>query len=52
MRLTDIKKIKSTTTTIQVLFETRDELKALGSKRETYDEIIKRLVKPYREGLK
>jgi hypothetical protein len=47
-----MKKIKSTITTIQVLFETRDELKAFGSKGETYDEIIKRLVKAYREGLK
>ena len=36
-------------TTIQLLIETRDELKALGSKGETYDEIIKRLIKVYKE---
>jgi len=39
-------------TTIQLLTETRDELKALGSKGETYDEIIKRLIKTYKEGKK
>jgi len=35
-------------TTIQLLAETRDELKALGSKGETYDEIIKRLIQAYK----
>jgi len=35
---------KNKSTTIQILTETRDELKALGSKGETYDSIIKRLI--------
>jgi hypothetical protein len=48
--MTTMKKNKSTT--IQILIETRDELKALGSKGETYDEIVKRLVKEHREGAK
>jgi hypothetical protein len=43
---------KNTNTTIQILTETRDELKTLGSKGETYDEIIKRLIKAYKEGAK
>jgi len=34
-------------TTIQVTVETRDKLQSLGSKGETYDEIIQRLVKSY-----
>ncbi len=37
-------------TTIQISTETRDELKTLGSKGETYDEIIKRLIKVYKKG--
>ncbi len=32
------------TTTIRVKFNTRDKLKALGKKGETYDEIIDRLI--------
>ena len=32
-------------TTIQISKETRDKLKELGKKGETYDEIIKRLLK-------
>jgi len=32
-------------TTIQVLKDTREKLKELGSKGETYDEIIQRLIK-------
>ena len=48
--MTAMKKNKSTT--IQILTETRDELKALGSKGETYDVIIKRLMQTYREGAK
>ena len=36
---------RTDTTTIQVTRDTREELKALGSKGETYDEIIKRLIK-------
>lgn len=35
-------------TTIQLTVETRNELKALGTKGETYDEIIKRLIKAYK----
>jgi len=40
----------SKNTTVQILIETRDELKSLGSKGETYDEIIKRLIKAYEKG--
>jgi hypothetical protein len=36
-------------TTIQVMIETRDELQTLGTKGETYDVIIKRLIKVHRE---
>ena len=43
---------KNANTTIQILTETRDELKALGSKGETYDGIIKRLIQAYRGGAK
>jgi hypothetical protein len=43
---------KNGKTTIQLLVETRDDLESLGSKGETYDEIIKRLIKAYREGHK
>jgi transcriptional regulator len=32
-------------TTIELTKETRDQLKALGKKGETYEEIIKRLLK-------
>lgn len=39
---------KNKSTTIQLLIERRDELKALGSKGETYDEIIERLIKAYK----
>jgi hypothetical protein len=35
-------------TTIQVTVKTRDELKTLGTKGETYDDIIKRLIKAYK----
>jgi hypothetical protein len=35
-------------TTIQITVKTRDELKALGTKGETYDDIIKRLIKAYK----
>jgi len=35
-------------TTIQLAVKTRDELKALGTKGETYDEIIARLIKAYK----
>jgi len=40
---------KSDVTTIQIMKETREELKGLGSKGETYDEIIKRLLKKARK---
>jgi len=40
---------KNKSTTIQILVETRDDLKSLGSKGETYDEIIKRLITVYKE---
>jgi hypothetical protein len=40
---------KNANTTIQILTETRDELKSLGSKGETYNEIIKRLIRTYAE---
>jgi hypothetical protein len=43
---------KNKSTTIQILTETRDDLMALGSKGETYDGIIKKLVKAYKEGTK
>jgi hypothetical protein len=43
---------KNGKTTIQLFVETRDDLESLGSKGETYDEIIKRLIKSYREGKK
>jgi len=35
---------KENITTIQITKETRDELKKLGMKGQTYDEIIKRLI--------
>lgn len=35
-------------TTIQLTIETRNELKVLGTKGETYDEIIKRLIEAYK----
>ena len=35
-------------TTIQLSTKTRNELKALGTKGETYDEIVKRLIKTYK----
>jgi len=40
---------KPKSTTIQVLIETRNELQSLGSKGETYDDIIKRLIEVYKE---
>lgn len=40
---------KPKSTTIQVTIETRDELQSLGSKGETYDEIIKRLINVFKE---
>jgi len=40
---------KQKSTTIQVSIETREELKSLGSKGETYDEIIKKLLKLVKE---
>ena len=43
---------KTDVTTIQISKDTREELKALGSKGETYDEIIKRLLKMVRSGNK
>lgn len=36
-------------TTIQILIGTRDDLKAMGHKGETYDDVIQRLIKVYRE---
>jgi len=36
-------------TTIQISVETREELKALGSKGETYDEIVKKLLRIAKE---
>jgi len=35
---------KTESTTIQITKETREELKTLGSKGETYEEIIKKLL--------
>lgn len=35
-------------TTIQLSKKMRDKLKALGTKGETYDDIIKRLIKAYK----
>jgi predicted CopG family antitoxin len=35
---------KEKITTIQISKETRDELKELGKKGETYDEVIKKLL--------
>ena len=35
-------------TTIQLSKKMRDELKALGTKGETYDDIIKRLIEAYK----
>lgn len=40
---------KGEITTVQLLVETRDELKILGSKGETYDEIIQKLIKVYQK---
>lgn len=36
-------------TTVRVSMEIRERLKALGSKGETYDEIIERLLEYYEE---
>lgn len=36
-------------TTIQLSIETRDQLKELGKKGETYDEIIKKLIELSKE---
>jgi len=36
---------KESITTIQISKETRDKLKELGKKGDTYDEIVKRLLK-------
>jgi len=35
-------------TTIEVSKETRDQLKDIGKKGETYDQIIRKLLKKYR----
>lgn len=35
-------------TTIQLSIKARNELKALGTKGETYDEIVKRLIEAYK----
>jgi len=40
---------KEDVTTIQVSRETRDQLKELGKKGETYDEIIKKLLESVKE---
>jgi hypothetical protein len=40
---------KPKSTTIQVSFETKNDLQSLGGKGETYDEIVQRLIKIYRE---
>lgn len=40
---------KPKSTTIQVLVETRIELQSLGGKGETYDEIIRKLIKVNKE---
>ena len=40
---------KENLTTIQLSTETRDQLKELGKKGETYDEIIKKLLRLVRE---
>jgi hypothetical protein len=40
---------KTKTTTIQLSIETRDELSAMGSKGETYDIIVKRLIRVCKE---
>lgn len=37
--------VKADITTIQVSKDTREELKALGNKGETYDTIIRKLLK-------
>ena len=36
-------------TNIRISFETRDKLKALGVKGESYDEIINKLMEAYHE---
>ena len=40
---------KTEITTIQISRETREELKELGKKGETYDEIIRKLLKTAKE---
>jgi hypothetical protein len=42
-------KNKENITTIQISKATRDELKQLGKKGETYDEIIKRLTELWKK---
>lgn len=37
-------------TTIQISTEIRDELKSLGIKGETYDEVLRRLIKQAKQG--
>lgn len=39
-------------TTIQVSTKTRDELKEIGKKGETYDEIVKNLLQVYKKNCK
>jgi hypothetical protein len=41
--------VEAKCTTIQLLIGTRDDLKSLGRKGETYDDVIQRLIKIYRE---
>jgi len=41
--------VRKNITTIQVYPQTRDALKNLGDKGETYDMVIKKLIKSYRE---
>lgn len=40
---------KEDVTTIQLLKETRDELKKLGVMGETYDDVIRRLIRKAKE---
>ncbi len=42
--------VKTDVTTIQVSRDTREELKSLGIKGETYDDILRRLIKTAKRG--
>ena len=45
-------KIKEGWTTIRISITTKDELTEIGKKGETYDDIIRKIIKVYKEVVK